>query len=228
MRGIWICFIGFVLLPVTAVAQEKETVSVRFMIFPRAADRGPLELKAGDEILKIEAASNRLSDPVEVPAAASWAFGRRIMDDEGEAGGFETWGECRPKAEGRKKIVLLLRQGRTNDAGLKVLCMNDGENRFVKKQMLFLNFSDRVVAGEVGKAKFKLEPGKRKVITPKPDKGENLCFCQLLSLKKDKWRPFLSTNWPIRENTRGIVLIYPDPRTSGIRVHTISDVPFDD
>ncbi|BCX49452.1 hypothetical protein HAHE_33600 [Haloferula helveola] len=211
--------IALLLLTAFVSAQEGK-VSLRFITFPRVKDAGPIELLTGKSVVQLTPPSNRLSDPVEVAAQDRWRFGKSTEEDGKPA--FDDWGTCNA-GNARNQIVMLLRKGPANEDGFHVVCLDDGPKHFKQRQMFFMNLSRQPIAGEVGSVKFALKPGDQTIISPKPDKGEELCHATLLLERKKGWHPFLSSNWPLTKQTRGLIFIYNDPRTAKLRLHTIRD-----
>lgn len=209
------------LLTASAPAQQAQQTDLRLLAFPRVKDAGPIELQVGDSVVEVDPPSNRLSDPVSVPSQATWRFGRRIQGADGERG-FETWGEAKSTGTGRQ-ILILLRKGKRNEDGFHVVSLKDGPKHFGDGEIYFLNLARQEIAGEVGGVKFGLKPADEVVIKPKADKGPELCHASLYIRPREKWRPFFSSNWPLRERTRGLVFLYNGAGKGRVRMHTIRD-----
>ena len=212
----------FILLLFTVIGlSQDDTVSLRILAFPRIADDSPVELLVGDRTIPIKLASNRLSDPYKVAAQSAWNFGIKDTGDDGKPS-FKSYGSGTAK-DTQQQIVVLLRRGLKNSDGFRVLSYADGPRHFKERQIMFLNLALENVAGEVGGEKFALKPAQNTVISPKADQGKDLCHAKLLLERKGKWRPFMESNWPLKPDTRGLIFLYTDPKSSKVRLHTIRD-----
>lgn len=211
------------LLVLPARGQDAAPVNIRLLAFPRSPDPGPVELQLGGTTLKVELAANHLSDPYQVPAQASWKFGR-TTGGTGDQRKFEVLGSGK-SAGTAAQLVILFRKGPKNSDGFRVVSFADGPAVFGDRQLFFLNLSKRPVAGEIGTVKFALKPARHIVISPQPDAGNALCHASLLLMDDGDWRPFMTSNWPLKKNSRGLIFIYSDPGSTGIRLHTIRDFP---
>lgn len=209
--------------PLARAQSGEATVELRVLAFPRVEEERPIEILAGESTLEISPPSNRLSEPVKAPAQATWNVGHQAIDDQGQSR-FESLGKGRA-GKSPRQILILLRKGPKNEDGFRVLAFDDGPGHFKERQVFFLNLAHEPIAGDVGDVKFALKPAQHTVITPKANQGENLCHASLLRQDGEKWRPFMTSNWPLRDGTRGLILVYNDPATSKIRMHTIRDVP---
>ena len=45
----------------------------------------------------------------------------------------------------------------------------------------------------------------------------------ILLNRNERWIPFVATNWPLRDDARGLVFIYQDPASGKIQLHAIRD-----
>ncbi len=200
---------------------QEGTVDLRVIVFPRAQDDQKISLVVGKKLVEIEVAANRLTGPYKVERQANWTFGHPAVDEAGKPA-FKTLGSTAALAA-PAQILILFRKGRTNDDGFKVVAYSGGPREFGGRQFLLLNLTRDRVGGDIGQVKFALKPAGHTVISPKSDAGENLCHATILLNRNERWTPFVSTNWPLRDDARGLVFIYQDPATGKIQLHAIRD-----
>ena len=200
---------------------QAQEVAITCLSFPK---RPPvsIELLVGPgKTVPISLQSHTLTDPLKVPRLAVWKFGKSGTNAAGEFR-FKSYGQVRP-GTARKQLLLFVHKGTSPSEGLNVLALNDDKTAFGASQMLFVNLAREPVAGLVGGKQFRLNPGKHIIITPKADRGKNLCFASLKYMRDNKWRTFFSTNWPTLTRARGLVFLYNDPRSKSVKFHSVVD-----
>lgn len=202
------------------MAQEG-SVTLRIMAFPRSDEAGPLQLKAGKRVIDLNVYSSSLTEPIQVPAARQWKFGQETTGTDGNPT-FDVWGTGKA-GTAKSQIIMLIRKGPKNSDGLRVLSFDDGPGKFGERQYLILNLSTAPIAGEIGGVKFGAKPAQPMVITPKPDQGDDLCHAQFFYRRNDEWQSFFSSNWPLADKTRALVIIYSG-KGNKLRLHTIEDL----
>ncbi len=201
---------------------QSESVTLRFVSFPRIADPQSVELLVGEgKILKIEIPSNELSAPYQVKRLAIWAVGKSGEDKEGKPK-FNVYGKAKALSSS-KQLLLLVRKGATDADGFRIIPFDNRATQFGSRKFLFLNATRIDIAGEVGAQKFTLKPGRHTIIRPVADQGKNLCHATFFYRKEKAWKSFFSSNWPLRDNARGLIFFYHDPRTSRLKIHSIRD-----
>lgn len=200
---------------------QAGNVKLRIVVFPRSSDDAPLELIAGEKVIPIEVASNRLTGPYEVPRQAKWVFGNRTTDEEGKPS-FNVLGSGK-SIQDPNQIIALFRKGPNNDDGFNVIAYPGGKRNFGGRQFLVLNLTNQTIGGELGTKKFGLKKGAHTVVSPKSIPGKDLCHASILLKEADRWRPLVTTNWPLRDDARGLIIIYSDPKRKKIRLHSIRD-----
>jgi hypothetical protein len=221
-----ICFIlltGFSLFP--CAAQEGQTVALKFVSFPKTTDPEPLELLVGEgRTIKVDAPSYDISKPHAVTSQGVWRIGKTVKGEDGKSK-FEVYGETKA-LQSSKQLLLLIRKGRTNAEGFKIIAFDSQDTQFGGEKFLFLNGSKVEIAGVIGNSKFALKPGTHIIIRPEVVHGErkNLCHVSFAYSRDEKWKPFSSTVWPVSKDARSLVFFYHDPQSSKLSLHTIQDV----
>ena len=201
-------------------ASAEEEVKIRALCFPRQAGDSNIELLVGEEeTVEISLQSHEFTLPVGVPRMAEWKFGRSSSDSEGNFR-FETHATATPLGT-RRQLLVFIRLGPQNEDGFKVLSLNPAKIK--GKDYVLLNLTNGPVAGMVGGKKFRIPPGRRVILAPEPDRGEDLCFASLQYQRNEKWRPFFSSNWRLRKNSRSLILIYQTQGQRAPRIHSVID-----
>ena len=200
-------------------AQVAASATVQFVSFPPVADPKPIELLLGEgKTLEIEIPSDLPSDPYQVPRGASWTVGKSGPEKDGKPQ-FNVFGTA-PTLASSHQLILLFRKGPSDAEGFKVIPL-DFKSQFGDRMLLFFNLAREEFAAEVGGVKFSVKPGAQRIISPKADKGGNLCHADLYYRKEETWKPFFSANWPLYDTTRGLFFIYADPASSRLTLHAV-------
>jgi len=203
-----------------AALGQGGAVTVKLLSFPRIAEPEKVELIIGEKkTIEVEIPSNRFSDPYKVPKCASWTLGKT---DPAAENGFKVYGTGRSLGAPHQ-LLLLLRKGPNNEDGFRVIPFNTTKAGFGGRQFLIINMARQDVAGQVGKQRFIIKPGKHTVISPKADQGKDLCHAMLMIPKEEEWKTFFSSNWPLRDDARGFIMIYNIPGSTRVKLHSIRD-----
>jgi hypothetical protein len=209
-------------LPMSLAAQPP-TVNLRFVSFPKSTDADPVELLLAEgQTIQIELPTNSISKAYKVPALSTWALGKSSTNAEGKSI-FLPYGQTRSAGAG-EQLILVVRKGRDDAAGLELTALKDGGDGFDGGKYLLLNASKVDVAGNIGTGKFTLEPGKHSVLAPNPTKteaGRKYCFAKFYFRQDEEIQPFFSSTWRFNEEARSMVVFYHDPKTRQLAVHTI-------
>lgn len=211
------------------VAQEEELVTLRFLSFPKNANPQPVELLIGEgKIIEVNAPTNALSEPYQVTRLASWSFGKLEPAPSPEQKPlFKSYGSA-PAIASDNQLILLIRHGKENADGLRVVPLDNKTDKFRGGQFFFMNASKVDVAGMLGGTQFALKPGKHAIIEPKEvnrrqEGGPELFFTEFFFRKENEARPFFSSNWPANKKARSMVFFYHDTHNERLRMHTIRD-----
>jgi hypothetical protein len=206
--------------PIRSQAQEASRVDLRFVSFPKSEKPVQLEMRLGEgKTVLIEAPSNQISAPMRVPSQLTWIFGDTAVDAEGKPT-FNVFGKGKAVSS-PTQILLLVRKGAANSDGFEVIALDGRTSGFGAGKMLFMNAARIRLAADVGGKKFVLEPGTHQIIAPKSSDG--LCQAILFYEKEGKARPFFSSKWPVNNNARAMIFIYPDPRSKKLRLHSLRE-----
>jgi hypothetical protein len=197
-----------------------ETVSVEALCFPRPADGATLELLVGGEkVIGIPLQSHEFTLPVQLPRLAEWRFGESGTDAQGGFT-FTPRGAVTP-LPAKRQLLIFIRKGAKDEDGFEVIALNPA--KIEGRHYVLLNLTHGPVAGVVGGEKVRLPPGRRAIVAPAADRGEDLCFAGLQYRRDDKWRPFFSSNWRLRPNARVLVIIHQAAGWGAPRLHTVVD-----
>lgn len=209
------------------IAQEVEQVTLRFLSFPKSNSPQPVELLIGNgETLEVKIPTNALSQPYEVKRLSTWAVGKmEPAESEEKPPSFTTYGSARALASS-DQLILLIRDGKENADGMRVIPMDNRTGSFGGGQFFFMNASKVDVAGVLGGTKFALKPGTHTIIEPKEmtrreGAAANQFFTEFFFRKEEEARPFFSSTWPANEKARSMVFFYHDTHNERLRMHTI-------
>ena len=211
----------------TANAQEQ--VTLRFLSFPKSANPEPVEILVGEgQTIEVKTPTNALSEPYQVPRLAAWSVGKLQPATVPEAKPvFKSYGSA-PALASNSQIILLIRNGRENADGMRVLPMDNNIENFGGGKVFFMNASKVDIAGMIGGTQFALKPGKHTIIEPKEvnkreQEGAEGLFTEFFFRKEEEARPFFSSTWPANKKARSMVFFYHDPHNERLRMHTIRD-----
>jgi hypothetical protein len=140
---------------------------------------------------------------------------------------FKSYGSA-PSLASASQIILLIRSGKENADGMKVIPIANNTANFGGGKFFFMNASKVDIAGALGGTKFTLKPGKQTIIEPKElnkreGGGAAGFFTEFFFRKEEEARPFFSSTWPANEKARSMVFFYHDTRNDRLRMHTIRD-----
>lgn len=209
------------------IAQEAEQVTLRFLSFPKSASPQPVEFLIGEgETLEVKIPTNALSQPYKVKQLSTWAVGKmEPAANPEEPPSFTTYGSARALASS-DQLILLIRDGKENADGMRVIPMDNRTGSFGGGQFFFMNASKVDVAGVLGGTKFALKPGTHTIIKPREmtrreGAAADQFFTEFFFRKEEEARPFFSSTWPANEKARSMVFFYHDTHNERLRMHTI-------
>lgn len=199
---------------------QNPAVELKFITFPPIQE--PLEMEliiSKDETLKLEIASNELSEGYRVPRLSTMVFGESSVDAEGKPK-FDIFGKG-SMANGKKQIVLILRKGATFSQGFEVRALSSDADAFGGGKFLFLNATARAIGGKAGNKPFALNPGNHVVIKPNLEPDGRRAYVEFFYSENDengtaKAIPFYNSFWPVAKHSRGLVFFLQDPITKKI------------
>lgn len=219
-----LCAIG-----ASAMAQEVDEVTLRFLSFPKNANPQPVELLIGNgEVLEVKTPTNAFSPPYKVKRLTTWAVGKmKPAGSEEENPSFTTFGSA-PALASSDQLILLIRDGKENSDGIRVIPIDNNIRHFGGGQFFFMNASKVDIAGMLGGTKFALKPGTHTIIEPvemsqREGAAPNQFFTEFYFRKEEEARPFFSSTWPANEKARSMVFFYHDIHNERLRMHTIRD-----
>lgn len=209
------------LAPIAAAQQQK--VSLRFLAFPAQNPPIPIELLIGEQkTMEVDTPGHEFSAPYEVAAMSSIRLGKTIIDGDGKPT-FQVYGQAKALAA-PEQIILLLRKGREHGDGLVVLPIGADLGSFSGGSFYFINASSLSIRGTIGNMRIDLDPGKQKVLTPKPDFDGNVCQVTLSYLREDDYKSFYDTRWSASKDVRTLVIFYQNPQTGRLGIAPIMDI----
>jgi len=211
------------------LAQEGGQVTLRFLSFPRSVSPEPVELLIGNgETLEVRIPTNALSQPYEVPRLSTWAVGKmEPAANEQSEPTFTSFGSAPSLASGNQ-LILLIRDGKENKDGMRVIPMDNNLDHFGGGQFFFMNAAKVDIAGALGGTKFVIKPGRHTIIEPtemlnREGAPPNQFFTEFFFRQEDAPRPFFSSTWPANNRARSMVFFYHDVHNDRLRMHTIRD-----
>jgi hypothetical protein len=203
------------------LAAVGQQVRIETLSFPKRAIEKIELLVSPEETVEVTLQSHALADPLMVPRLPVWKFGKSEVGPEGKLK-FETFAEVKPGSPTRQ-LLIFIRKGPAASDGFQILTLDAGKTGFGEGKMFVMNLAKRQVAGQIGGKRFVLPRGRHVVVKPAADRGEGLCYAALRYQREGEWRTFFSTNWPMLTEARGLVFTYEDPRSKGLRMHSIVD-----
>ena len=143
-------FISFCWLWIHA-ASAQGVVELQFVSFPRSLNAKPVELLIGEgKTIPVEMPTNSISPVYKVKALSKWVVGKSSVNDEGEPT-FDVYGQA-PAISSTKQLVLVIRKGKDDASGLKLIPMDYSQVGFGGGKYLLLNAANIDIAGSVGTA----------------------------------------------------------------------------
>jgi hypothetical protein len=116
-----------------------------------------------------------------------------------------------PEIGKRFALVLLPDPGNNPKVPYRHLLIRTDGLKFDASDLYMINFTAVAIGGNLGDSKFVLEPGKSKVVTPKPGGDERMYQAQFYFQHEDKPRMFNDTRWPLAATARVYLFFVPDP-----------------
>lgn len=198
----------------------REEVEIKVLCFPKQAERATIEMHlGGEEVIGIDLQSHEFTLPQKVPRLAEWRFGRSGTDPEGRFT-FDAQARVTPLAVG-KQLLVFFRKGPRDEDGFSVVCLDPAG--IGGRDYLVFNLTDGPVAGLVGGKRFHIAPGRRALLAPEADRGENLCFADLRYRRNDEWRSFFTSNWRLRDRSRAFIFVHRSRGQGPPRLHSVID-----
>lgn len=226
---IHLALIALLGLALPVFAQEPEVVTLRFLSFPKTAAPEPVELAIGaGQVIKVNTPTNALSEPYKVPRLSTWLVGKmEPAKNKDENPKFTSYGSAASLASSNQ-LILLIRNGKENKDGMRVIPMDNNTSHFGGGQFFFMNAAKVDIAGMLGGTKFVIKPGAQTIIEPvelKKLEGSEaeMVFTEFYFLKQDEARPFFSSTWPANKKARSMIFFYHDKTNQRLRMHTIRD-----
>ncbi len=163
-------------------------------------------------------------DSYKVKRLGTWSVGKlEPAKGDNDEPSFTSYGSAASIASS-KQIILLIRSGKENKDGMKVIPIDSNIKHFGGGKFFFMNAAKVDIVGMVGGTKFALRPGKQTIIEPKEmNKRSTGFFTEFHFRKEEEARPFFSSTWPINKKARSMVFFFHDTRNKRLRMHTIRD-----
>lgn len=200
-------------------------VEIQFVSFPKDNGEDEVELYlGGDEPLKVELPTNRLSQKYRVKAMNSWVLGKTTKGPDGNVV-FAKLGQARA-LDTPRQLILVIRKGGASENSLHLIPMPNNATNFGGGAYFFLNATPVDVGGILSDVKFSIKPGKFITVEPKPSRVKGVyeyCKVQLVYRNGDEVRPFFNSTWRLNDKVRSLVFFYLDPVTRRVRMHSIRD-----
>ena len=211
--------------------KPKEIVTLQFISFPKNSKPEPVELLLGDgKTMIVKIPTNDLSKSYEVPKLSTWAVGKtetvkvEVDGKEIEKPAFTTYGKA-PSIASKTQLILLIRNGKNNADGMKVIPIDNEMENFGGGNFFFYNASTVDIGGLVAKHDFALKPGEFSIVKPVKGvderKGMKFAFTKLFYRHKKVTKPFFSSTWQVNKKARSMVFFYHDPHNGRLRFHSI-------
>lgn len=214
---------SFVLLNAKSLGAEE--VELQFVSFPKDSSGGEVELYlGGDETLKVELPTNRLSEKYRVKAMSSWVLGKTTTGPDGKAA-FTKLGQAKALSIPRQLILVIRKRG-SSENSLFLMPMPNNATNFGGGAYFFLNATPMDVGGILSDEKFSIKPGKFIIVEPKPSEVKGIyeyCKVKLVYRNGDDTRAFFNSTWRLNDKVRSLVFFYLDPDTRRVRMHSIRD-----
>jgi hypothetical protein len=210
--------------PSPAAAQEKPPQNIlRILALPPRIEHPPLFLLQGKAAaIPLEIASSRLTGPYKVSPTNAWQFALSATPTKIN-GQIPLVATCKPAPPTAEELVVLLRKP-GKEMSYASFALDINRSALKERQFLVINLSPTEIAGEIGGARMAFPPGKPVTVSPKENLGPDLCHVAFLTGGPNgKWKPFFSTNWPLKNKVRGLIFFYQPPGSEKILIHTVSD-----
>ncbi len=203
--------LAFLILARLAHGQD-DGLEVRFL-----AERAPKEL--GEVVM---AAGEKTSQPFVLPvnnlSEALPAPGRKFS--------LRVAGHDKPLAEvalpgSAKSFIVLLIPSRAGGYSSVVIAADDP--KFQPGDVYFYNHGDKPVLGYVGTAKFILQPGTGRTLTPAGARAEGFYDVGFGVREESGDRALSTTRWPVEERIRSYVFFFVNPETRRIDFRAVDE-----
>jgi hypothetical protein len=215
--------IGGALAPSAHAQAEPAQTNLSLLALPPRVQHPPLFLLQEDKTtLPVEIVANRLTGPFKATVEKRWRFSL-ASQPAAEGAKLPLAASCPAIRSAADQLVVLVKKPGTETA-YRAFAVNINPASFQERQFLVVNLTPKEIAGEVGGARVAFPPGKPVFVTPKANVAEDLCHAMFLTREGEKpWKPFFSTNWPLKDKIRGLVFFYQDPSGRKILIHTVTD-----
>lgn len=180
---------------------------------PRESVAVEFHRKAGGMVVASKAEPNRFSDPFEL---AEGAYQVRAEGLKGEVGlgigGASSY------------FLVLLWDG---VGRWRLLPVEAEEGRFRPGGRMFINASPARLVVRIGGQQFACKPGEMRMVPPMEAK-DGKHPVEMRRQDGEKWVVFNSTWWPVLEEERSFVLVYPEGAKGRLRVKSLAYFPESD
>lgn len=215
--------IGSALTPSAHAQAEPAQTNLSLLALPPRVKHPPLFLvQQENATIPLEIAANRLTGPFKATVDKRWRFSLTSQPAEKD-GKLQLAASCPAIRSASDQLVVLVKKTGAN-MSYGAFSVDIDRTSFKERQFLVVNLTPKEIAGEVGGKRIAFPPGKPVFVTPKANVAEDLCHAMFLTREAEKpWKPFFSTNWPLKDKIRGLVFFYQDPSGRKILIHTVSD-----
>ena len=225
LRPIASLLAAFAVLGTAVSAQdtaEGPQTKLRILALPPKTEHAKMFLlQDNTEAIPLEPTSSRLAGPYETRNSGRWRFAETAGAGGEQDAAPRLLASCKATVARDQLAVLVKKPDGSSEYGAFAVDLDRAS--LDQRQFLIVNLSPGELACEVGGKKLALKPGTPVVVTPKADKGGDLCQAAFYMRKGGAWHPFFSTAWPLRDKVRGLVFLYQDQAGGKIRLHAISD-----
>lgn len=206
-------------------AQQGANAKVRFVSFPEIDDPKPVELLLADKkTVLVDLPSNSISSVYAIKKPVNWTLGKSVIDANGKPS-FQVYGTVTALAAA-EQIILVVRNGKTDADGFKLIPFVADPNDFGHGKYMFLNASNVDIACVLGDAKLAIKPLDYKIVEPKPSEvknGRELLYVYLYFRKNNELKLFYSSTWLYSNKARNMVFLYQDKDNMSLKMHIVPD-----
>ena len=197
---------------ISARAEKKPELEVRFVAESAPADLGQVALAAGEiRSAPFDLPINNLSMPQTPPARA---FQLWLLDKN------RSISQITLPEEGTSFVVLLLISAK---GGYTPVVMRSDNPEFKGGDIYFLNNSNKTVLGYVGTSKFTLAPSKGTIVRPQGARAEKFYDVGLGVREEEGDRVLTTTRWPEDNMSRYYVFFYVNPATKRVAYRAVDE-----
>ncbi|MCU0748767.1 MAG: hypothetical protein MUF13_04385 [Akkermansiaceae bacterium] len=217
------CVLAFVgLISSSHGQQEPAQTNLRVLALPPRVQHAPLFLlQKKNSTIPLEVVANRLTGPYKATIQNRWRFS---LSDKPAAEGenVKLAASCAALKSAAEQLVVLVKKS-NSEMSYGAFAVDIGTS-FKERQFLVVNLTSKEIAGDIGGKRVAFPPGEPIFVAPKDNIAKDLCHAMFLTREaQDPWKPFFSTNWPLKDKIRGLVFFYQDPSGRKILIHTVSD-----